>query len=69
MRQLIRRKTSERDRLRKEIEQCEASLMPSLQHQERVMEALDPEIHELFRAALANSELSKHAQGGVREIY
>lgn len=68
VRQLIRRKTSERDKLLKEIAQCETSLMPLQQHQ-RAMGALDREIHELFRAALANPKLSKRAQRDVRGIY
>jgi hypothetical protein len=68
VRQLIRRKTSEKDRLLKEIEQCQAALAPLQQHQ-LAMEALDRELHELFRAVLTNSRLSKRAQRDVRGLY
>jgi hypothetical protein len=68
VRHLIRRKTSERDRLLKEIAGCEAALLPLQEHQ-RTMEALDREIHELFRGLLANPKLSKRAQKQVRELY
>jgi len=68
VRQLIRRKTSERDRLLKEIGQCETSLMP-LQQQQRTLEALDREIHELFRTALANPKLSKRARQELQGVY
>lgn len=68
VRQLIRRKSSERDRLQKEIAQCDAALLPLQQHQ-RAMAELDREIHELFGALLMNPKLAKRAQREVRGVY
>jgi hypothetical protein len=68
VRQLIRRKTSERDRLLKEIAQCETALIPLRQHQDAVA-GLDDEIHLLFRALLANRQLSKRTRLEIRGVY
>lgn len=68
VRQLIKRKTTERDRLQKEIAECDTLLRP-LQQQQSIMGALDQEIHELFRGLLASSKLNKRAQRDVRGVY
>lgn len=68
VRGLIRRKASERDRLLKEIAECESALLPLEEHQ-RTLDALDGEIHELFRGLLAGPKLSKRAREQVRELY
>jgi hypothetical protein len=68
VRKLIRRKTSERDRLLQEIAQCETALMP-MRQQQLAMAALDNEIHQLFRVLLAKPELSKRAQREIRGVY
>jgi hypothetical protein len=68
VRRLIKRKTTERDRLLKEITECDTLLRP-LQQQQRTMEALDQEIHELFRVLLANTKLSKPSQRNIRGVY
>jgi hypothetical protein len=68
VRQLIRRKTSEKERLRKEIVQCDTELMPLRQHQ-FAMDAVDREIHALFQALFADPKLSKRAKQDVRGVY
>lgn len=68
LRQLIRRKTSERDKLLKEIAQCETALTP-LRQRQLAMQALDREIHELFGALLGDRKLNRGAQTQIRTLY
>ena len=68
LRCLIRRKTSEKARLLADITTCEADLAPLAEHQQ-TMEALDLQIHALFREALDNPKLSKRARRQVQELY
>lgn len=68
LRQLIRRKTSERDKLLTEIAQCETALTP-LRQRQLAMETLDREIHEQFRSMLKSPKLSKRTHKDVRKLY
>ncbi len=68
VRRLIKRKTSEKQRLLADIAECEAALAPLAKHQ-RAMDALDREVHALFREALGNSKLSKRARTQIQGVY
>jgi hypothetical protein len=65
---LIRRKTSEKLRLEKDIAACQAALAPMAAQQE-LLQALDREIHALFQRALANPKLTRRARSEVRDVY
>ncbi len=68
VRRLIKRKSSEKQRLLAEIAECEAALAPLAKHQQ-AMEALDREIHALFGEVLGNSKLSKRARTQIQGVY
>jgi hypothetical protein len=68
LRQLIRRKTSERDKLLREITQCETALTPMRQRQ-LAMTTVDREIHEIFGALLANPKLNKRTKNEIQTLY
>ena len=68
LRRLIKRKTSERDRLRQEIEQCNAAMAP-LAVKQATMEAMDEEIHGLFRRILERAKPRKREHQRLRQLY
>jgi hypothetical protein len=65
---LIKRKTSERDRLQQEIEQCNAAMAP-LAAKQAAMQAMDDEIHVLFRRALERAKPRKREHQQLRQLY
>lgn len=68
LRSLIRRKSSERDKLLQEIAQCETALLP-LREQQQSLAQVDREIHQLFGELLANNSLGKRAHKQIRTVY
>jgi len=68
IRGLIRRKTSEKQRLQKDIAACQQALEPLASQQEALQE-LDREIHALFQSVLAGEKLAKRARKQVCDVY
>lgn len=68
LRGLIRRKTTEKQRFQKEMEQLDLAMGP-LREAARETEVVDGEVHARFQQAMAKPGLSKAKRKKVRDLY